>query len=342
MFRAYVTVIRNSWTENENCEVKTIKKAIAILIVMILVLALLAGLAFAAVLHYSAKLNREVFPETELSFNELFSNVGSKAVTNILLIGVDNDNMAGMQDLGNADGLILVSINKDTKQIVLTSFMRDIKVELPEGGYTKLTSSYHKGGTPMLIETMEKNFGVPIDNYVLVNYLNVVEIVDAVGGITMDVTADELYHMEIKVRNINGLLGLDPNANMIPPENAGTLTLNGVQTAAYLRVRMAGNNDVERTERARNVLLKLKDKLLEMSASELNSFANTALPCITTDMDQGDILKLMLGAVGYMNYEMLSNRVPVDDSYYYSQDGNAFVVIDYDVNRAALQNIIYN
>ena len=272
----------------------------------------------------------------------MLSNVESKDVTNILLIGVDNDNMAGMNDLGNADGLILLSINKGAKQIILTSFMRDIKVELPEGGYTKLTSSYHKGGTAMLIDTIEKNFGVPIDSYVLVNYLNVVEIVDAVGGITMDVSADELYHMEIKVRNINGLLGLDPNANMIPPENAGTLTLNGVQTTAYLRVRMAGNNDVERTERARNVLLKLKDKLMEMSVPELNSFANKALPCITTDMAHGDILKLMLGAVGYMNYEMLSNRVPVDGAFSYSQDGNAFVVIDYDINRAALQNIIYN
>lgn len=304
-------------------------------------LALLAGLAFAALLHYSAKLNREMFPESESSAKDMLELVDSKAVTNILLIGVDNDNMAGMNDLGNADGLILVSINKGVKEIVLTSFMRDIKVELPEGGHSKLTYSYHKGGTAMLIETIEKNFGINIDNYVLVNYLNVVEIVDAVGGITMDVSADELYHMEIKIRNINGLLGLDANANMIPPENAGTLTLNGVQTAAYLRVRMAGNNDVERTERARNVILKLKDKLLDMSISELNSFANTALPCITTDMDQGDILSLLMGAMKYMNYDMLSNRVPADDSYYYSQDGNAYVIIDYDVNRAALQEIIY-
>ena len=304
-------------------------------------LALLAGLAFAALLHYSAKLNREMFPESESSVKDMLELVDSKAVTNILLIGVDNDNMAGMNDLGNADGLILVSINKGAKEIILTSFMRDIKVELPEGGYSKLTYSYHKGGTAMLIETIEKNFGINIDNYVLVNYLNVVEIVDAVGGITMDVSADELYHMEIKIRNINGLLGLDANANMIPPENAGTLTLNGVQTAAYLRVRMAGNNDVERTERARNVILKLKDKLLDMSISELNSFANTALPCITTDMDQGDILSLLMGAMKYMNYDMLSNRVPADDSYYYSQDGNAYVIIDYDVNRAALQEIIY-
>lgn len=300
------------------------------------------GLIFAAVLHFTSKLNREFFPETDSSIKELLLDSSDGDVTNILLIGVDNDNAAGMQDLGNADGLIIVSINRETKQIVMTSLMRDIKVELPEGGYCKLTYSYHKGGTSMLIETIEKNFGIPIDSYVLVNYLNVVEIVDAVGGISMELTADELYHMQIKIRNINGLLGLDSEANMIPPENAGTLNLNGVQTAAYLRVRMAGNNDVERTARARNVLLKLKDKLLDMNVSQLNDFANTALPCITTNMAQSDIFKLMMGSVRYMNYEMVSARVPVDDSFYYSQDGNAYVVIDFDINRAAMQNIIYN
>lgn len=359
---------RPTTSKNRKLAVKRKKRAakrsfVVIGVVFLLVAVILVGLLFALFMNYSSKLNREVLPDrgTETGLSEAESAVtgtvsdsskpgsavvgevshASDGVTNILLIGVDNDNAAGMDKLGNADGIIMVSINKDTKEIVLTSFMRDIKVELPDGSHTKLTSSYHKGGTSMLIKAIEQNFGVPVDNYALVNYLSVVEIVDAVGGITVDVSAEELYHMEIKIRNINGLLGLDPSANMIPPEKAGTLTLNGVQTAAYLRIRMAGNNDVERTERARNVLLKLKDKLLDMNASELNKFADTALPCITTDMGSGDILKLMFKAASYLKYEMLSGRVPLDDSFHYSNDSDAYVIIDFDMNREALKNTIY-
>ena len=251
------------------------------ILVTLLVLAMLVVwcgiIMFGLVYHFSGKLSNESEATLKESIGSLLKSNGD-AVTNIMLIGVDNDNSAGMNDLGNADGMIIVSINRDTKQIVMTSLMRDIKVELLEGGYTKLTLSYHKGGTPMLIETVEKNFGIDIDNYVLVNYLDVVKIVDSVGGITMDVNADELYHMQMKIENINGLVGAAPGANMIDPSAAGEVRLNGVQTAAYMRIRMAGNNDQERTERARRVLLEIKDKLVKLNLKELKNFADTALP----------------------------------------------------------------
>ena len=312
-----------------------------LLILLILVVIAAAGL-YIAVTHYVSKLNFE-----DTSGEDSFSIVGSLAddatgVKNILLIGVDNDYAPGMDELGNADGLMIASINPKTRQVVLTSLMRDIRVQIPDSYKTKLTLSYHYGGTQQLIDTIEYNFGVPIDNYVLVNYISVVNIVDAVGGLTMDVTADELYWMDDKIRSVCELVGASYEDNMLSTDQAGELELNGIQTAAYLRIRYAGNNDFDRTERARRVVLGLKDKAAAMSLTELDSLANTVLPYITTDLTQTDIISLLLRFPALIKYDMLSDRIPVEGSYWLTNDENgAFVDIDYDANKEHLQSSIY-
>lgn len=264
-------------------------------------------------------------------------------VKNILLIGADNDYAGGMDQLGNADGLIIVSINEDAKRVVMSSIMRDSYVAVPNKYNTKITLTYHFGGVDMLLETVEANFGIPIDNYILVNYLNVIDIVDAVGGVEMDVTADELYWMEPKINNLDSLAGRPYGQDVIPTTEAGRLTLNGIQTAAYMRIRSVGNGDFDRTGRARNVLLALKDKAAGMSLTELNALADVVLPCITTDLSQGEVLSLLLGAPGYLKYDMVSNRIPIDGAYSLSNNSFAgsIVVIDYPVNREFLYNSIY-
>ncbi len=312
-----------------------------LLILFILVVIAAAGL-YIAVTHYVSKLNFE-----DTSSEDSFSIVGSLAddatgVKNILLIGVDNDYAPGMDELGNADGLMIASINPKTRQVVLTSLMRDIRVQIPDSYKTKLTLSYHYGGTQQLIDTIEYNFGVPIDNYVLVNYISVVNIVDAVGGLTMDVTADELYWMDDKIRSVCELVGASYEDNMLSTDQAGELELNGIQTAAYLRIRYAGNNDFDRTERARRVVLGLKDKAAAMSLTELDSLANTVLPYITTDLTQADIISLLLRFPALIKYDMLSDRIPIEGSYWLTNDENgAFVDIDYDANKEHLQSSIY-
>ena len=199
-----------------------------------------------------------------------------------------------------------------------------------------------RGWTQQLSDTIEYNFGVPIDNYVLVNYISVVNIVDAVGGLTMDVTADELYWMDDKIRSVCDLVGASYEDNMLSTDQAGELELNGIQTAAFLRIRYAGNNDFERTERARRVVLGLKDKAAAMSLTELDSFANTVLPYITTDLTQTDIISLLLRFPTMIKYDMISDRIPIEGSYWFTNDDNgSFVDIDYDANKEHLQSSIY-
>lgn len=264
-------------------------------------------------------------------------------VTNILLIGVDNDNLEGLEDRGNADGLMILSVNKSTKQVVLSSLMRDVKVSVPGAGYkTKLTLVYHYEGLGTLIDTIEQNFGIPIDNYVMVNYLSVVDVVDAMGGIELEVSSDELYWMEPKIINLNELLGQDADANLIDPSQAGTLTLNGIQTAAFLRIRYAGDGDFDRTGRARTVLMALADKAKELNVVEIFSLADRVLPQITTDLSQSGALSLLLNMPKYLGYDMVSNRIPIDDSWYFENSNNgSFVIIDLPVNREFLYRSIY-
>lgn len=274
----------------------------------------------------------------EAGMDSAFNNA---EVTNILLIGVDNDYLPGMDARGNADGLVILSINKTTKKVVLTSLMRDIYVSVPERYNTKITLVYHYSGINTLIKTVEANFGVPIDNYVLVNYLNVIDIVDSVGGLTMDVTEDELYWMQDKIRSLNYLAGNPSEQNMISTKKAGTLLLNGIQTAAYMRIRYAGNGDFDRTGRARDVLLALRDKAADMSLIELNKLADTVLPCIKTDLTEGQVLSLLFNAPAYMKYATESNRIPIDDTYSFANIKGSMVVINFEKNRKFIYESIY-
>lgn len=358
-----------SQTQKKPAKQKRIKKRWIAVAALVLVPVMLLGGVYGVISHYTGKLNyikrgtekdmvaitpppvegasAEKLKELE---ETLKTNLEAKAdwdftskdVTNILLIGADNTSVASLNERGNADGLIIVSINNETKQLILTSLMRDIYAFVPDKSYfTKLTLAYHYAGTEALINTIETNFGIPIDNYVLVNYLTIVDIVDAVGGLSLDVNASELFFMTEKIQQLNIMLGKPGMESVIDPEDEGTLTLNGVQTAAYMRIRYAGDGDLDRTARAREVILALKDKALTMNLSQLNSLAQVALPNITTDLDQGEILSLMLSAPKMLKYEMVSSRIPIDDSFHYEDINGSMVVIDYGVNSEYLYKSIY-
>ena len=128
---------------------------------------------------------------------------------------------------------------------------------------------------------------------------------------------------------------------MRPVDQPGVHKLNGIQAAAFMRVRMAGNGDYERTERARRIILGLKDNVDRMNLVKLASFANEVLPCITTDIAQDEIAGHIVRLGKYMNYEFVSNRIPVDDSFSYSNDSNGYTIIKYDINRDHFYDLVY-
>lgn len=263
-------------------------------------------------------------------------------VINILLIGVDNDYLAGMDDLGNADGIMLLSINNKTEEIILTSFMRDTRVKVSNSYDTKLTTTYHRGGVSLLREVFELNFEIPISSYVLVNYPEVVSIVDALGGIDVELSRDEIRTMIPKINNINKLVGAEVGANIIDVDDTGEHLLNGVQTAAYMRIRPSSTrNDIGRTERERYVVWQIMGKFEKMSHSELIDFANIFFGEVETDLSSNEFLKLLDHSEELLKYKTVSDRIPLDGTYTSSSDGNAYVQPDYEVNNKHLFESIY-
>ena len=270
-------------------------------------------------------------------------NTRFKDVMNILLLGIDNDNSAGFDTRGNADGIMLVSINPKTREVILTSFMRDTKVSVNPYRRDKLTNVYHDGGIELFKQVFEENFGIPIDNYALFNYIDIIDIVDELGGIDVEIAEDEIPETEAKIRSVAELKGLNYEDYLINWYGPGVIHLNGVQVAGYMRIRPAyGNYDAGRTDRARYVASLLMDKLYKKSLPGKIRFATTLLSKIETDITTGDILKIALHAGKLRSYKRISDRIPIDGSYTSQNDGNGyFAVPDLEVNREHLQQSIY-
>lgn len=330
------------------------KKVIVIILVVLLASAVTVGIVTAqrqttAETVETAGQAASVEPTSTVSREvrqELREKVGSdydlRDVTNILLIGVDNDNLAGMDELGNADGIMLLTINKNTQELIMTSVLRDTRVEVPNDYGMKITSTYHKGGVPLLSEVFELNFNIPVDNYIIVNYLNVVDIIDALGGVDIELTADEIKAMSGKIANIDKLAGAEQGTNAISADEAGLLHINGVQTAAYMRIRPSSSGDDRgRTERARKVVAQVFDKVKGMSGSELLTFANGFLPNIETDMTDSELMTLAMNSEMLMGYARVSDRIPHDEDYTSSNDGNYYVLPDYDTVNEKLYKSVY-
>ena len=156
----------------------------------------------------------------------------SEDVMNILLLGTD---ARSKNDRGRSDSMILVSINKATKEIVLTSFLRDIYLAIPDIESTRLNHAYAYGGADLVIDTLEKNFKIKIDKYAQVDFSSFITVVDAVGGVEINVTEEELPYISNYLLEINRLEG-DPqgSGNL---KSAGKQLLNGKQALAYSRIR---------------------------------------------------------------------------------------------------------
>ena len=283
----------------------------------------------------------EVTPTPEAA--EESTQTSLQDVINILLLGVDNNNANTMDELGNSDGIILVSLNPKTKEIIFTSFLRDTRVRVNDSYNDKLTMVYHTGGTELLKKTFEDNFGIPVDYYAMFNYLDVIDIVDSVGGVEIELSQSELYNMEDKIINLTGLTNTDYADNTLANAQPGKINLSGLQAAAYMRIRPAeGNYDFGRTERARKVISEVIGKLYSLSIPDMLHFAQVMFEKTKTDIPAELMLKLSMDAENIRGYKRVMDRIPIDGAYESINDGSgAYIVPDFEINNRHLRESIY-
>lgn len=223
-----------------------------------------------------------------------------ETVYNILLIGQDRRPDQGRQ---RSDAMILCTVNTEKKTLVMTSFMRDTYVNFPEyNGKTyynnRLNVPYAIGGMEMLDDCLKLNFGVEVDHNIEVDFSGFEKIIDAMGGVDMELTGSEAYIVGVRT---------------------GMNRLNGKQALEYARIRQL-DNDFGRTNRQRKVIAALLEQVRNLSMTELLELTDVIFPMITTDMTNADIINYVTEFFPILTeLEVTSQSVPGDGEYYFAQ-----------------------
>jgi len=283
--------------------------------------------------------------ETEESFSgkpveteapTLAPDLKKDGIINILLIGIDARGKLN----GRSDAIILLTINEKQEKIYLTSIMRDVYVAIPDRSGDRINSSYAYGGAPLLLKTIETNFGVHIDYYARVDFFSFITGVDVVGGVDIEINDEERYWLNEYLNEINGLYGRHADTYKLPEGQIGVQHLNGSQALAYARIRYVGS-DYARTQRQRNVINAAVKQMKSQSLSGIVNSLNEILPLITTNIPEDMLVDLAWSAPALMKYEIVEERVPHGGTgKSVTIDGKSVISVDFDYNSQMLQGIV--
>lgn len=258
-------------------------------------------------------------------------------VYNVLLVGVDRRDDSWN---GNSDSMILLSINDEKEQISMVSLMRDTYVEIPGIGMAKLNAANANGGGDLLVETVSRNFQIPVERYAEVDFESMQELVDQVGGVELTLSDAEAEVADGYITDMCNIQGIAAEPHYYG--SGGTFLCDGVQAVAYARIRYVGNCDYERTERQRTVLMEIAGKLKEMDAAELLEFAAAAMPLMTYNIPYSEILSLAMKSSEMMNYDIVLDRIPYDGMFSTMDvNGQGMLVPDWEETIAKLKETIY-
>lgn len=217
----------------------------------------------------------------------------SDGLINFLFIGQDRREGEGRQ---RSDAMILCSLNPETCELSMISFLRDLYVQIPGYEDNRLNAAYAYGGFPLLKEALYKNFGVSVDGCLEVDFENFISIVDTVGGIDVELTRQEAE-----------IIG--------EGTSQGLCHLNGSQTLTYARIRKI-DSDFERTRRQRTVLSAVFSKLKNIDVAGRLSFAAEILPMITTDMNDEQLMSLAARLASVLDgLEVSTHCIPAEGAY---------------------------
>lgn len=292
-----------------------------------------------------------IYPEEDLKLMQAISEAGSlneflyewsnnggelyssKNVINVLLLGLDSDD--AIENGGRSDSMILVSLNKKTKQINLISFFRDAWCYTNAGGYdtfNKMNASYYYGGPSGVIDTIEKNYKIDIDYYVAVDFSSFVDIINALGGVTVEVQQYEAEYI-----NSTTLFNIVPGP---------AVKLRGLEALCFARIRQSdSDSDVSRTRRQRMVITSLFNSIKDASISQLNDVLDLLFQYVKTDLTKMQIISYATQALanGWLNYELVSHSFLSEKDTFRTGwvDGSSVVIMDFPLGAQRVQKAVY-
>ncbi len=288
-------------------------------------------------------------------------------VLNILLIGVDTRSRDPREIIGRGDTQIIVSINRDTGAVKMTSILRDSLVSIP--GYrnqTKINNAFQYGcnrvkkgtvqekihsGAALAMRTVNKNLQMNIESYVAVNFNGLASIIDALGGIEIELTRGEAWYINNYLKKHPPAYDNKAKGERVPLDvEAGTQLLDGVQAVMYARIRsLSGENDFNRTDRQRHLLDLLLRKVLDNpDLGMLMDLVDVAIDYSETNLKASTLMDLafsllpVLSGVGEGESLFEQMRIPMDKSFSYARvNGSSVLKFNMKKHAAALQEFVY-
>lgn len=279
---------------------------------------------------------------SKMNYNQIDSVVTApmkeKDVVNILLIGSDS---RGAGDDGRSDAMILLSVSDKTDKIYMTSLLRDMYVEIPGYKGNRLNAAYAIGGAELLMEVIELNLDIEVNRYVLVNFEAFAKLVDAVGGIELELSSEEIEYVNGYLVEYNMLLDRPQGTDNMDTSVSGLVHLNGAQALAYSRNRYLGT-DFGRTERQRKVLSAVIEKAPKALVTNPGELMSGILPNLTTNLTQNEMFWLSLMAPKALTYEIVPDSIPLAGTYQNATiRGMDVLEVDFEANQQYLKENIY-
>ena len=330
------------------------------ILIGVLAFVLLAGGGVYLVIHYYysqmtyqsddevVEKNEEIFDEDEnignlKEINSSSIQLDSAAqadqnsdVINILLCGEE----AIHDDRGRTDSIMIATINQKDNRLSLTSIMRDTYVKIPGFSDNKINAAYHNGGMKTLVATIKENFGISVDGYVLVNFDSFEKIIDAVGGVDIELSSEEASYL-----NRTNYISNPSNRNV----SVGMNHMNGNQALGYARVRYVSKDgnvgDFARTLRHRTVMTAVYKKMMSKSTLELVAMIPDILPLLTTNIKKADLINYLTAGVSVRekNSKLRTLNVPIEGCYKITRVRTMSVILasPLDANVKKMHKFIY-
>ena len=292
---------------------------------------------FAAIAVVYSKIDKMDFKNLDpdkLSINEGYE-YDETGYLNVALFGLDK--RENVEEMGTrSDTIIIASLNRETKEVKMSSVYRDTLLQMDDGTYNKANAAYAFGEEEEAVAMLNRNLDMDITHYVTVDFSAMVDMIDAVDGIDVEVTEEEIPYLNNYACEIIENTGVDTWGITEP----GYQHLTGVQATAYARIRATEGDDYRRTERQRLVLTKIAEKAQAVSLSSLNMMIDRVLPKVRTNFTLPEILAYAKDVKKYTIGETLG--FPFDlDTMYYGEAGDSVVPNNLEDNVKQLHEFLF-
>ena len=320
--------------EKRRAKKKKRRRRIGILVAEVIILSVLCVFAYATV--KMDKLDFNFLDEDKL---EVYKDTGP--YTNIALFGLDAREGESIESGVRSDSMMIASINNETNEVKVVSIFRDTLLKQQDGTFDKANAAYSYGGPQEAIALLNRNLDLDIKNYMSVDFKALSDVIDALGGMELELTAEEVVHMNNYCVETSEVTGKD--YERIEPEVAGTYHLNGVQATSYARIRATAGGDYKRAERQRLVIEKIVEKAQKANLKTLDKIIDVVFPQVSTSFSSKDLIGIAANALSYQLGETQGFPYSIADTdVVEGYEGSYVVPSDFDGDVKKLHEFLFN